>query len=165
MGQDDAMPHSFRVFLSDETRKKGQWLVLLGMLSIAMIWTGVTPERIATSGIDFGKINPRAVYSVMIIALTYFLVGFVFYAVYDGLENRAQFWRTAIDKHEKEDTEVSPQPGKPKLKPSAVQFYEAKLFHNRAHKTIYVLRMLYDCLIPVAIGCTAIALLFKNMPG
>jgi hypothetical protein len=165
MGNEGAIPHSFRIFLTDETRKKSHGLVLLGMLSIGMAWTGVSPERIVAIGIDFGKINPKALYWVMIIALFYFLVGFVVYAIYDGLEIRAQFWKMAIDEHKKEAAEVPPQPGKPKLRPSAVQFYEAKLFHNPAHKTIYVMRILYDCVIPVAIGAVAISGLFKNMPG
>jgi len=144
MSMNDAMPNAFQIPLGEETRKKGQWLVFMGMISIAMVWTGLSPERITALSLDFGRVNQSAFYWMLIITIAYFILGFSFYAVYEGLENRARFYRQESEKHARLAAEAAPLPGKTRLTDSAVQFYEAKLFHNPAHKRIYALRMVYD---------------------
>jgi hypothetical protein len=159
----DAMPNAFRIPFRDITRKKGQWTVILSLVSIAMVWGGFWPEKISAFGFGFDKINQSALCWVMIVAIAYCFYGFILYAIYDGVENRAQFHLEEEEKSRKNASEPTPEPGKPIHVPSGAQFYEAKRFHNPIHKRIYILGMIHDCGMPLILAIWAIIILLKHI--
>jgi hypothetical protein len=159
----DAMPNAFRIPFRDITRKKGQWTVVLSLISIAMVHGGFWPEKITAFGFGFGTVNHSALCWILIIAIVYCFYGFAVYAVYDSIENRAEFHLEQEEKARKKALEPSPAPGKPILVPSDAQYYQAKRFHNPIHKRIYGLGMLHDCGMPLILSVWAIVVLLNHI--
>ena len=74
--------------LSEVTRKERRFLLGLSFISIVLTWTGRIPTKIPALGIELPRVDQDAIMWVMIILVSYALIGFVAYAVPDFMRWR-----------------------------------------------------------------------------
>jgi hypothetical protein len=73
---------SLRDPLSDVTRKERRLLLGMSVIGIAVVKTGLLPEKISALGIDFSETNQKSLLIVFSLVTIYFLAAFMIYAAF-----------------------------------------------------------------------------------
>jgi hypothetical protein len=74
--------------LATETRKARLYLLGVSTVGIAIVWTGLVPQKIVTLGIEFDQANRQALLLILALVVGYFLGTFVIYGAADYLRAR-----------------------------------------------------------------------------
>jgi hypothetical protein len=69
--------------LSESTRKTRRSLLAVSALGIAIVWTGLFPEKIAFFGIEFAKVELAKLLWLIVAIILFFLLEFLAYCVPD----------------------------------------------------------------------------------
>jgi hypothetical protein len=115
--------------LSDVTRKERVYLLGVSAVGITIVFTGLIPTEISTLGITFAQADRKSLLLIFAFVVGYFLIAFVSYALSDFLE-----WASVS-----EDRSNVPLP--------------------QLADEIFILRIIFDIVIPPMVGLFAIAAL------
>lgn len=157
------IPSTFRIPLQVQTRKKGRNLLILSIVSWAVIEANMVPTEIMAFGVSFSETRQSVIILALLIFVVYALYGFIVYGVHDFLENRAVLYDEKIKEHQSR-----PSKGVPVTKESVaeaisspVRYYLNKRDQHPAYRPLFVMRFLYDCLLPFLAGCYSVWVLTR----
>jgi heme/copper-type cytochrome/quinol oxidase subunit 2 len=135
------------IFVSDPLSKvtRSERRVLLGVsaLGIAIVKTGLVPSKIAALGIEFEQADKRALLIIMGVVILYFLIAFALYATSDYFAWRYRY-SESLHAYRTNDESAA----------------ERAMTGTRKPMPIVVLRLLFEFILPVAVGICSIALLW-----
>ena len=138
---------SLRDPLSEVTRKERRALLGVSVLSLFISKAGMMPSEITALGVKLGQTDQHAFLNGMSLVVGYFLVAFILYGLSDFIA-----WKISFNESCKE---VYRQTFGSKLHPnSAHDIYKdwVPLWPNHLAPSLSVVRILFEFLLPVAVG-------------
>ena len=76
--------------LSEMTRKERRYLLVTSLISMAITWGGIIPEKISAFGIQLSSIEQRRLLLLICGIIVYFLAGFLIYGIPEYLQSQAK---------------------------------------------------------------------------
>ena len=155
--------------LGDVTRKERRLLMGISMIGIALVKTGLLPEKISTLGIEFSQTNQKSLLVVFSFVTIYFLVAFTIYAAADFIAWRSVFYaalREARSKEQEQRNLTDPNDailGKPL--DCIDRHFEQQMLRGRFlllfKQPVMFIRAIFEFILPIVVGLCAIVLLWR----
>jgi hypothetical protein len=163
---------SLRDPLSDVTRKERRLLLGMSVIGIALVKTGLLPEKISALGIDFSETNQKSLLTVFSFVTIYFLVAFMIYAAADFIAWRISLYMAIAEAGERREKQLDEERSKWDPNDDIIKRKEHRDKHleeiiNREKLVFFsttpvsILRAIFEFLLPVIVGLYSTYLLLK----
>lgn len=153
--------------LNETTRKERRNLLATSLIGIIMVKTRFLPSKISALGLEFTSADQSTIILIMAIITTYFIIAFIIYSISDILS-----WLLKYQL-------VTTKPERDKSNPQQIMTLANTLISNNDNivdeidiskygrklsilsKPVSLIRISFDIILPIFIGCYAIFCLIK----
>jgi len=143
--------------LQEVTKKKRKSLLGFCIILVATIKGGIVPSKIPALGIELTSTNQNSLLVLIGLIVAYFLIGFIIYSISDYIAWRVRFL-SSVAEYFSEKGEISDDLAQGKI--IAPGHNDSKI--GNYIKPVGNIRLIFDILLPIMIGCYSITVLIQN---
>jgi hypothetical protein len=151
---------SIRDPLSSLARKERRYLLICGLLAIAVARAGLLPTKITALGIEFSPGDQLVLVRLLLAVMVYFLISFL---VCGGADVSAwsALWEKGVREFRKDYKRWEQQQKESGRDDDAIKEEEARLTHMLPRYHVIIMRSTFEFVLPIFFAIVALVVLFR----